>query len=73
MVLLLLAIVFTLMMGYSMILGASDSFVSPPEKKKKCEKCKKEDPLEGSDLCYYCEIVEFRQYQQKKRAEKAKA
>jgi hypothetical protein len=62
---------FTLVLAYSLGMGLLDLFSSQPEKKKKCEKCKKEEPLEGSDLCYYCEIVEFRQDQKKKREAKA--
>ncbi len=58
-------------LAYWMGLGIVDVFSVPGEKKKKCSKCKKEEPIQGSDLCYYCEIVVFRQEQKKKRAAKS--
>jgi hypothetical protein len=64
---LLFTAVFTMVLAYALARGVIDFFTAPPEKKKKCEKCKKEEPMEGSNLCYYCEIVVFRQEQKKKR------
>lgn len=60
---LLFSVVMILVIAYSTGIGIVERFSAEPEKKKKCEKCKKEEPIEGSKLCYYCEIVEFRQFQ----------
>lgn len=58
-------------LAYWMALGVADVLSVPGEKKKKCSKCKKDEPIQGSDLCYYCEVVVFRQEQKKKREAKA--